>query len=151
NHPAFIGCVADNMRAALEQIPTERRNAAQLLFTAHSIPQAMADNCDYEKQLLETCRLVSSQLNHSNWRLVYQSRSGPPTQPWLGPDVCEYLRELHQQSPGADVVIEPVGFLSDHLEVMYDLDTEAADLCRELGLNMIRAATVGNHPQFIGM
>jgi ferrochelatase len=120
------------------------------VFTAHSIPAAMAAGCRYEAQLLETCRLVCEEFGSGEWELVYQSRSGPPSQPWLGPDVNERLREL----AGAgvrDVVVAPIGFLSDHLEVLYDLDTEAHQLCRELGLNMVRAGTVGTHPAVITM
>jgi ferrochelatase len=86
----------------------------------------------------------------TDWRLVYQSRSGSPMQPWLAPDVCEYLRELHAGGD-REVVIAPVGFVSDHMEIVYDLDTEAAALCRELGLNMVRAATAGTHPSFVAM
>lgn len=150
NHPGFVGPNAQNVRAALEQIPFERRDAAHIAFTAHSIPSAMAAGCDYERQLLETCRLVAEGAGHANWHLVFQSRSGPPTQPWLEPDVCDHLRAL--KALGAtDVVVAPVGFISDHMEVLYDLDTEARQLAGEIGLNMIRAATVGAHPEFISM
>jgi ferrochelatase len=111
----------------------------------------MAAGCDYEKQLQESCRLVSEVFPGHAWRLVYQSRSGPPTQPWLAPDVCDYLRELHESGEVTDIVILPIGFTSDHLEVLFDLDTQARDVCNELGMNMIRAATVGIHPRFIQM
>ncbi|PYS99498.1 MAG: ferrochelatase, partial [Acidobacteria bacterium] len=148
NHPGFVGPNVENLRAALEQIPSERRAAAHVAFTAHSIPSVMAAGCDYERQLLETCRLVAEGAEHVRWRLVFQSRSGPPTQSWLEPDICEHLREL-KASGTEDVVVSPVGFISDHMEVIYDLDTEARKLADELGLNMIRAATVGTHPKFI--
>ena len=150
NHPGFVGPNVENLRAALEQIPEGRRAAARVAFTAHSIPEAMAAGCEYERQLLETCRLVAEGAGHESWRLVFQSRSGPPTQPWLGPDICEHLRELKEAS-ATDVVVAPVGFISDHMEVLYDLDTEARQLSEELGLNMIRAATVGAHPEFVKM
>jgi len=150
NHPGFVGPNVENLRAALEQIPSERRAAAHVAFTAHSIPSVMAAGCDYERQLLETCRLVAEGAEHVRWRLVFQSRSGPPTQSWLEPDICEHLREL-KASGTEDVVVSPVGFISDHMEVIYDLDTEARKLADELGLNMIRAATVGTHPKFISM
>jgi len=150
NHPGFVGPNAENLHAALGEIPAERRAAARVAFTAHSIPEAMAAGCDYERQLLETCRLVTAEAGHENWRLVFQSRSGPPTQAWLEPDICEHLREL-RRTGAEDVVVAPVGFISDHMEVLYDLDTEARDLARELGLNMVRAATVGTHPDFIRM
>jgi ferrochelatase len=95
--------------------------------------------------------LVSEELGRGSWRLVYLSRSGPPTQPWLGPDVGEFLRELYEQQQPQDVVVAPIGFLSDHMEVIYDLDTVAHEVCRELGMNMVRAGTVGNHPDVIRM
>ncbi|HUS10608.1 MAG TPA: ferrochelatase [Pyrinomonadaceae bacterium] len=148
NHPGFIEANVENVRKALEQIPEERRAATQLVFTAHSIPESMATNCDYVAQLDETSRLVAAGSGLEHWRLVFQSRSGPPSQPWLGPDVCEYLRELR----GArDVVVAPIGFVSDHMEIVYDLDTKAMRLCRKLGLNMIRGATAGTHPRFVEM
>jgi protoporphyrin/coproporphyrin ferrochelatase len=150
NHPGFVGPNVENLRAALEQIPVERRAAAQVAFTAHSIPAAMAAGCDYERQLLETCRLVAEGAGHEHWRLVFQSRSGPAAQPWLEPDICDYLREL-KQAGTLDVVIHPVGFISDHMEVLYDLDTEARQVAAEIGLNLIRAATVGTHPEFVSM
>jgi ferrochelatase len=150
NHPGFIDANVANIQDALAQIPEERRTAAQLVFTAHSIPESMAQNCDYEMQLRETSRLIAEALGSDRWQLVFQSRSGSPTQPWLGPDVCEALREL-QAAGNKDVVVAPIGFVSDHMEIIYDLDTEAMALCRELGLNMIRAATAGTHPAFIKM
>jgi ferrochelatase len=150
NHPGFVGPNAENLRAALAQIPEARRADARVAFTAHSVPEAMASGCDYERQLLETCRLVAEGAGHERWRLVFQSRSGPPTQPWLGPDICDHLREL-KEAGASDVVVAPVGFISDHMEVIYDLDTEARQLSEEIGLDMIRAATVGAHPDFIKM
>jgi ferrochelatase len=150
NHPGFIEANTANLRAALARIPTERRLATEIAFTAHSIPLAMAENCDYEAQLRETGGLVAAAAGVEKWRLVFQSRSGSPSQPWLGPDICEHLREL--STCGArDVVIAPIGFVSDHMEIIYDLDTEAQALCHELGLNMVRAATAGTHPSFINM
>ena len=148
NHPGFVAPNVENLRAALGQIPEGRRAAARVAFTAHSIPSAMAAGCDYERQLLETCRLVAEGAGAEGWRLVFQSRSGPPTQAWLEPDICEHLRGL-KEAGATDVVVAPVGFISDHMEVLYDLDTEARQLAGELGLNMIRAATVGTHPQFV--
>jgi ferrochelatase len=150
NHPGFVEPNAENLRAALEQIPSERRREARVAFSAHSIPMSMATNCDYQAQLLETCLLVAERAGHENWRLVFQSRSGAPTQAWLEPDILDYLRELKREG-ARDVVIAPVGFISDHMEVLYDLDIEARQLSEELQLNMIRAATVGTHPTFIKM
>jgi ferrochelatase len=150
NHPGFVGPNVENLRAALEQIPEDRRASARVAFTAHSIPSAMAAGCDYERQLLETCRLVAKGAGAAAWRLVFQSRSGPPTQPWLEPDVCDHLRALKEEGV-TDVVVAPAGFISDHMEVLYDLDTEARQLAVELGVNMVRAATAGTHPEFVRM
>lgn len=151
NHPGFVETMAERVRDALLQFPASERDAAHLLFTAHSIPKSMADNCRYELQLRSACQLVAKAAGHADHQLVYQSRSGPPTQPWLEPDVCDVLEEIAGEKSSRYVVVAPIGFVSDHIEVLYDLDTEAADLCREKGLRMVRAATVGNHPKFIGM
>ncbi|MEO8606439.1 MAG: ferrochelatase [Chloroflexota bacterium] len=150
NHPGFIEPNVENIRAALDQIPVDRQPAAHLVFTAHSIPESMARTCTYQAQLMETCRLIADRIGYKNWQMVYQSRSGAPGQPWLGPDVNEYLRTLHAQNV-TDMVIAPVGFISDHMEVLYDLDVEARQTAAELGLNLVRAATVGVHPAFISM
>jgi ferrochelatase len=150
NHPGFVGPNVENLRAALGQIPEERRHVARVAFTAHSVPAAMAAGCDYERQLLETCRLSAEGAGAGHWRLVFQSRSGPPTQAWLEPDICDHLRAVRGEGV-ADVVVAPVGFTSDHMEVLYDLDTEARQVSEEIGLNMIRAATVGTHPDFVRM
>jgi ferrochelatase len=150
DHPGFIQAMADRVREALNRIPDDRRAAAPLLFTAHSIPISMAETSPYVAQLLESCGLVSQAVDHAGV-LVYQSRSGPPTQPWLEPDVCDSIRQLHAGGDLTDLVLAPIGFLSDHMEVVYDLDTEAAALCRELGVNLSRAATVGVHPAFVSM
>jgi ferrochelatase len=150
NHPGFIEANVANLQTAFQQIPDERRRETRIAFTAHSIPLSMAQHCDYEAQLRETSRLVADAAGIEDWRLVFQSRSGSPSQPWLGPDICDHLREL-RASGVADVVVAPVGFVSDHMEIVYDLDTEALALCRELGLNMVRAATAGTHPAFLRM
>ncbi len=151
NHPDFVGVNAENVRHALAQLPAQRRAAAPILFTAHSIPQSMAHGCQYEAQLAETMTLVMAELGIDNpYQLVYQSRSGPPQQPWLEPDVLEALLELHKQG-NSDLVLAPIGFISDHMEIMFDLDTEALEKANELGMTVIRAATVGTHPRFIRM
>jgi ferrochelatase len=150
NHPGFVEPNAENLTTALAQIPRKRRDAAHIAFTAHSIPSAMAAGCDYEAQLRETCRLVAERAGVEKWRLVFQSRSGSPMQPWLEPDICDHLRAL-RAAGATDVVVHPVGFISDHMEVLYDLDTEARTLATEVGINMIRAATVGTHPAFVSM
>lgn len=150
NHPLFIEANIDCLRAALSTIPEARRASTRIAFTAHSIPQSMADNCQYESQLQEASQLVSSGANRESWQLVYQSRSGAPTQPWLGPDIIDHLKEL-KQSGATDIVIAPLGFVSDHMEVIYDLDTQARQFCDQTGLNMVRASTVGTHPLFVRM
>lgn len=161
NHPGFIEPLVENTRIAIEKVPVNRRDGALLVFTAHSIPNAMAATCRYEEQLRETSRLVAAGVNRESWQLVYQSRSGPPQQPWLEPDICEFLRKLADESSPKDgqathdrprdVVVVPIGFISDHLEVLYDLDTEAQKVSAELCINMVRAATVGTHPRFVRM
>jgi ferrochelatase len=122
-----------------------------LVYTAHSIPASMARDSKYVGQLEEASRLVSERAGRSDARLVFQSRSGPPGQPWLEPDICDYLRELAASQRTRDVVVVPIGFLSDHIEVLFDLDTQAREVAQQAGLNMVRAATVGLHPKFIAM
>jgi ferrochelatase len=151
NHPEFIEAMTEQAREALSRIPVERHESAHLVFTAHSIPLSMAQNCVYPEQLIEACRLVSAGLGRGKDHLAYQSRSGPSSQPWLGPDILEHLRGVKRAGQATDVVVVPIGFVSDHMEVLYDLDTEARTLCGELGLNMIRASTVGSHPRFVAM
>jgi ferrochelatase len=152
NHPGFIEPMVAHTCAALDQVPADRRDQALLIFTAHSIPSAMAAGCRYEVQLRESCRLVAEGVRRGQWHLVYQSRSGPPQQPWLEPDVGEFLERCQVSGVRCqDVVVVPIGFISDHMEVLYDLDTEAQRLCERLGINMVRAATVGNHPRFVRM
>lgn len=150
NHPGFIGPNAERVRSALAEIPPERRAAAHVAFTAHSIPVAMARHCRYEAQLEEAARLVAEAAGARRYRLVYQSRSGPPAVPWLEPDICDHLRELAADGV-RDVVVSPLGFVSDHIEVLYDLDHEARAAADELGLAMVRAGTVGTHPAFVAM
>lgn len=150
NHPGFITANVEHLSKALYQLDTERRKKSKVVFTAHSIPMSMADECGYENQLRETGRLICEQINHDDWELVFQSRSGPPTQPWLVPDICDYLKELKEKGY-TDVVVQPIGFICDHLEVIFDIDTQAKELSNEIGLNMIRAATAGTHPAFIRM
>jgi ferrochelatase len=152
NHPGFIEPTIEYTRAALEQVPAERRAAALLVFTAHSIPLAMAAGCCYEEQLRESCRLVAEGVGRGDWRLVYQSRSGPPQQPWLEPAIGDFLERCQVSGVRCpDVVVVPIGFISDHMEVLYDLDIEARQTCQRLGINMVRAATVGTHPRFVRM
>lgn len=150
NHPLFIAAQADLIKQALSAIPLERRASTKLLFTAHSIPLSMSDNSRYVIQLKEACRLVAQALGHGEWELVYQSRSGPPTQPWLEPDICDRIEQLATIGT-RDIAIVPIGFISDHMEVLFDLDTEAKQTCQRLGINCVRVPSVGVHPQFVQM
>jgi ferrochelatase len=151
NHPRFIEAMAYRVRTALDSIPAGARDAAAVVYTAHSIPLSMAEASPYVQQLTESIRLVSESLGRTPGPLVYQSRSGAPGQPWLEPDICEYLRAQHAKGCLSDAVIVPIGFLSDHMEVVYDLDTEAAHVCQELGIHLVRAGTAGGHPAFLSM
>lgn len=145
NHPLFIEANVDHVRAALKQL-----DDPQLVFTAHSIPETMAANCDYAMQLAETGGLIARELGVEDWQLVYQSRSGSPMQPWIGPDVSEHLKSLAAAGV-KEVVVAPIGFVSDHMEIVFDLDFEAQNVARELGMKMARAATAGTHPSFVKM
>jgi ferrochelatase len=160
NHPQFIEANVAHVQAALAKISDAARGSVHLVFTAHSIPLSMAENCDYEKQLRETARLVAEQVDGlflspgergaRRYTVAYQSRSGPPTQPWLGPDISEHLRMLKAAGIN-DVVVAPIGFISDNMEVIYDLDHEAHRVCEEIRLNVVRAETAATHPAFIDM
>ena len=148
NHPGWIEANADHVRTALAQLG--RGSDVHLAFTAHSIPQAMARACRYEDQLRESARLVAEAVGVTDTALVYQSRSGPPQVPWLEPDILDHLRAVAARGV-TDVVIAPIGFVSDHLEVLFDLDVEAVETAAELGLNLVRAASAGTHPAFVAM
>jgi len=147
NHPLFIAAAADRVRDAIAQMAAPDRERAELIFTAHSIPLAMAARAPYVDQLKESAALVAAAVGKSNWRIAYQSRSGSPREPWLEPDINEVLRGLG----GSAAVLVPIGFLCDHVEVLYDLDIEAAQIARAAGVATVRAATVSDHPSFIEM
>lgn len=147
-HPGFIEANADHVREAIDRLPEEHQDTARLIFTAHSIPVAMAASYPYVTQLEATAARVADAAGRSDWALVYQSRSGRPGDPWLEPDISDYLRA--ERAKGLDAaVLCPVGFLCDHVEVLYDLDVEAADTCVEAGIVMARAEAVNAHPRFI--
>jgi ferrochelatase len=150
NHPLFIEANAANLRAALASVEPARRASARVVFTAHSIPKAMAVRCDYELQLRESARLVAERCGVGEWTLAFQSRSGPPQVPWLGPDIGEFIRTA-ADAGATDVVALPIGFISDHMEVMFDLDIEAQEIARERGVRLVRAPTVGTAPAFVSM
>ena len=151
NHPRFVEVMALRTREALARLPRPPEEAAtRVVFTAHSLPLSMARQCPYAEQLHQVCTWVAQAVPVEHWDLVYQSRSGPPQVPWLEPDVLDHLRRL-PESGVQQVVLVPVGFVSDHMEVIYDLDVEAAELCQQLGLAVARAATPGVHPVFVEM
>lgn len=147
NHPGFVAPLAEGLRRARAVTGPD----APVLMTAHSIPVAMADTCDYERQLRETARLVADAAGEepASWSLVYQSRSGPPAQPWLGPDVSDAIAALPAGTES--VIVVPVGSVSDHMEVVYDLDHEAAARARARGVRLVRSATPGIDPAFVEM
>ena len=152
NHPLFIQANADRIQTAIDELPPAAVDRFRIAFTAHSIPSSMANNSDYAKQLTEACRLTAEALGigPDRWSLVYQSRSGRPTDPWLEPDILDHVDALGEQGV-KELIIHPIGFLSDHMEVMFDLDEEALQRCEEKGILMKRSATVGTHSDFIAM
>lgn len=149
-HPQFIEAMADTVATALSGIPTARRNEVPLVFTAHSVPTAMAASSPYVEQLTEGCRLVAERVGHARWSLAYQSRSGSPRDPWLEPDICDVVRDLARAGE-REVVVAPIGFICDHAEVLYDLDIEARQVADGEGMTLVRASTVNDHPAFIRM
>ncbi len=148
NHPGFVHASADRLVEALAAIPEPRRAGTVILFSAHSIPRAMADASRYEAQLAESARLVAAAAGATRHEVVYQSRSGSPHVPWLAPDIGDRIRELAGEGV-RDVVAVPLGFTSDHLEVLWDLDEEARVVAAEVGVGFVRAGSVGIHPRFV--
>ena len=144
DHPLFLDAVTERVRAALASAPPD----ARLVFTAHSVPMSMASTSRYEVQLRAAAAIVAERVGKAEFDLVWQSRSGPPSVPWLAPDICDHLRTLHAAGT-KNVVVSPIGFLSDHMEVVWDLDEEARVVAKELGLGYVRADTPGTHPSFI--
>jgi ferrochelatase len=154
-HPGYVSACANRAVAALASLPPSRARDAQLVFTAHSIPEAQAVRYPYQAQFEETARLVSDAVSRESgvtrsFVCVYQSRSGRPEDPWLGPDVSDYLTQAAGNGLKSAVLC-PIGFVCDHIEVLYDLDVEAAQICRNMGLSMTRAAAVNDHPRFLDM
>jgi ferrochelatase len=151
NHPGFIEAMRDRVAEALKMLPLTKRKHALVLFSAHSLPLTMARGCAYETQLAESCRLVAEALKHERWRLVYQSNNASyGREPWLGPDIRDALRDADEEGVRA-VVVAPIGFVCDHMEVILDLDVDAAAAANELGLKMVRAGTAGTHPAYVAM
>ncbi len=150
NHPGFIEPMAERIQEALARFPEERREGVEIVYTAHSIPLAMAQRSAYEAQLREAVRIVSDLAGVTRYQLAFQSRSGAPHVPWLEPDILEVLNTLHAEEKN-EVIVCPIGFISDHLEVLFDLDEEGAERARDLGMTYVRAGTVGVHPRFVAM
>jgi len=147
DHPLFIEALAERTAAAIASVPQTRREGARIVFTAHSIPSGMAERSGYAADLRRTAGLVAARLGANGWALAYTSRSGDPAEPWLEPDIGDALRALAREGV-RDVVVSPIGFLSDHVEVLYDLDIAARRTAGELGIGFFRAGTAGDHPSF---
>ena len=150
NHPGFVTAMADRVRDAFAKLPDELRADAPLMFTAHSLPVPMAENANYVEQLAESCRLVAEDAGRDNWSLCYQSNNASYGVPWLEPDINDVIRGISESGTTA-MVVAPIGFVCDHMEIVLDLDVEAKATAEEVGLTMVRAATVGTHPAYIGM
>jgi len=150
DHPLFVETMVERATAALAEVPARRRPTAHLVFTAHSVPVAMAHGSPYSAQLESVARRIAGRLAHPHWSVAYQSRSGSPHEPWLEPDIGDVLRVLAREGV-EEVVVIPIGFVCDHVEVLYDLDVEARRLADELGLGFHRAAAANDHPRFIEM
>lgn len=146
DHPLFIEAWAERLRPSIAQLDDLERSKAVIVFTAHSIPVAMAGASAYVEQLRESSSMVAQALNWNHWSIGYQSRSGNPREPWLEPAIGEILRTV-----GGPVIVAPIGFVCDHVEVLYDLDVEAAATAREAGIKFLRAQTIGEHPRFTEM
>ncbi len=147
DHPLFIAALAARTREASQRLNAAERSRARLIFTAHSIPVEMAQAGPYVEQLTQSARMVAAELGIGAWQFAYQSRSGSPREPWLEPDIKETIRSLDAKA----AVVVPIGFLCDHVEVLYDLDIETAQIARGAGIRFERAPTVGDHPLFIEM
>ncbi len=148
DHPLFIENSADRVQDCLNEIPEEQYPETIILFTAHSIPVPMAEASPYVEQLSTTAKLIAEKLNYDNWRLVYQSRSGRPTDPWLEPDVCDVIEEISKDGV-KNVIAQPIGFICDHIEVLFDIGVEAQEVSDETGIKLLRAKTVNDDPKFI--
>ncbi len=149
-HSRFIDAMVARAADALAQVPAPKRADALLVFTAHSVPVGMASGSPYARQLEAAALVIAGRLGHARWQVAYQSRSGAPSDPWLEPDICDALRGVKGQGM-EDVVVVPIGFVCDHVEVLYDLDVEARAVAAETGLRFHRAQAANDHPAFIAM
>lgn len=149
-HPLFVQANAERVRDALQRLGKTAFEGVELIFTAHSIPQAMADASPYVEQLHRSAQLIAARAGADSWRIAYQSRSGSPMEKWLEPDIRDVLRALPPEGI-TEAIVAPIGFLCDHVEVLYDLDVDAANAAREMGVRMERAAALNDHPLFVRM
>lgn len=147
DHPNFIQANVERIQEQLANVSDPTHNGVHLVFTAHSIPISMAKSSAYVDQLNRACELVAEKVGVDSWKLAFQSRSGPPQIPWLEPDINDHLKTVQQKK----VIVSPIGFVSDHMEVIYDLDVEAKQTAEELGLGFFRTKSAGNHPLMIEM
>jgi len=150
DHPLFLETMADRSAMALAQVPAERRASTHLIFTAHSVPVTMAAGTPYTSQFEAAANQIAQRLGCPRWSVAYQSRSGSPRDLWLQPDIGDALRACSREGV-CDVIVAPIGFVCDHVEVLYDLDVEARRLAETLGLEFHRAAAANDHPRFIEM
>jgi ferrochelatase len=149
-HPLFIAAVADRADGALAEIPEDDRRWTPMVFTAHSVPVAMAEASPYVSDFEQAAHAVIERLEHPRLTLAYQSRSGRPEDPWLGPDIADVVRSLAADGEKHAVIV-PIGFVADHVEILYDLDIEAHRIAREHGMTIHRARATNDHPEFIAM
>ena len=150
DHPLFIQTWAELIQASLADIPVDQRSSTDLIFTAHNLPTAMASRSPYVEQLESTARLVAAKLGHERWSIAYQSRSGKPADPWLEPNIGDVIRKLATEG-SKEVVVAPIGFVCDHVEVLYDLDIEVKKVAEDHGVRFLRASCPNDHPIFIHM
>jgi ferrochelatase len=149
-HPGFVAAAAERVRAALATVPADERADTPVVFTAHSIPRAMADGAPYADDFAGAARAVGARVPIARWSLAYQSRSGSPREPWLEPDIGRVIQQLRDDGVRR-VVAMPLGFVCDHVEVLYDLDVEARALAAQSGVAFHRAEAVNDHPDFVAM
>jgi ferrochelatase len=150
DHPLFIQCWTELIQACSADFAAARRNSTPLIFAAHSLPAPMAAHSPYVEQLQTTARLIAEKLDHRRWSIAYQSRTGKATDPWLEPDICRVIEDLAGEG-AKEIVVAPIGFVCDHVEVLYDLDIEATKIAKNLGVKLIRASCPNDHPTFIQM
>jgi ferrochelatase len=149
-HPLFIRTWAELIQARFGKLAAEKRQTTPLVFTAHSVPETMASQSPYVEQFETTARLIAQHLGHQRWSIAYQSRSGKPTDPWLEPDITHAIRQLAIEGI-SQVIVAPIGFVCDHVEILYDLDIEAANIAAHYGVQLLRASCPNDHPTFVAM